>query len=66
MTGCGCLVLVAGIIALLVIFIRGSFDAGEPIEQIVAAAALALLVVGLVEGWQRKRAADQLVRARRA
>jgi hypothetical protein len=32
MTGCGCLALVVALIALLVIFVRGSFDAGEPVE----------------------------------
>jgi hypothetical protein len=59
MTGCGCLAVVAGILALLVIFIRGSFDAGEPIEQAVALVMLALLV----QWRQRKRSADELVRA---
>jgi hypothetical protein len=61
-TGCGCLVVIAGIIALLVIFIRGSFDAGEPIEQSVALAVLALLAV---ERWRRERSSDELVGARR-
>jgi hypothetical protein len=62
-TGCGCLVLIAGIVALLVIFIRGSFDAGEPIDT--AAALLALLTLG-VQRWQRERPAHELVRARGA
>lgn len=61
MTGCGCLVLVAALVGLLAIFIRGSFDAGEPIEQAVALAALALVL----ERWQRERAARELVRSRR-
>lgn len=62
MTGCGCLAVVAGLIALLVIFIRGSFDAGEPIETAIALAALLLVL----EWWQRERTAHQLVRARGA
>ncbi|HEX9266186.1 MAG TPA: hypothetical protein VF965_01745 [Candidatus Limnocylindria bacterium] len=63
MTGCGCLVLIAGVVALLVIFVRGSFDAGEPIDTAVALLVVALLAV---ERWQRKRPAYELVRARRA
>ena len=63
MTGCGCLVLIAGVVALLVIFVRGSFDAGEPIDTAVALLVVALLAV---ERWQGKRPAHQLVRARRA
>lgn len=59
MTGCGCLIVVAGIIALLVVFIRGSFDAGEPIEQAIAIVAFVLLA----EWWQRKRTAHQLIGA---
>ena len=41
MTGCGCLILVATLAALLTLFLRGSTDAGEPCEQ-GAALALAL------------------------
>ena len=63
MTGCGCLVLIAGIVALLVIFVRGSFDAGEPIDMAVAALAVGALAI---QRWQRERSADELVRARRA
>jgi hypothetical protein len=62
-TGCGCLVLIAGIVALLVIFIRGSFDSGEPIDTAVALVAVAVLAI---ERWQGKWSAHQLVRARRA
>jgi len=62
-TGCGCLVLVAAIVALLVVFVRGSFDAGEPIDTAVAFLMLSLLVI---ERWQRERSAHELVRARRA
>jgi hypothetical protein len=62
-TGCGCLVLIAAIVGLLVIFVRGSFDAGEPIDT-----AVALLVAGLlaIQLWKRERTAHELVRARRA
>jgi hypothetical protein len=63
-TGCGCLVLVAGIVALLVIFLRGSFDAGEPIETAVALAAAAAALA--IKGWQRERSPNELVRAGRA
>lgn len=62
MTGCGCLAVIAAIVALLVLFIRGSFDAGEPIEQAIALAMIALAL----QRWQRERTADQLVRVRRA
>jgi hypothetical protein len=61
MTGCGCLVLIAGIVALLVIFVRGSFDSGEPIET-----AVALLLVGAltIERWGGKWSAHELVGTR--
>jgi hypothetical protein len=62
-TGCGCLVLIAGIVALLVIFVRGSFDAGEPIDTAVALLAVAALGI---ERWKRERTTHHLVRARRA
>jgi hypothetical protein len=61
-TGCGCLAVIAAIVALLVLFIRGSFDAGEPIEQAIALAMIALAL----QRWHRERTADQLVRVRRA
>lgn len=63
MTGCGCLVLVAGIVALLVIFVRGSFDAGEPIDTAVALLAAAGLAI---QRGRWERSAHELVRARRA
>jgi hypothetical protein len=56
-------VLVAGIVALLVIFVRGSFDAGEPIDTAVAL----LVALALAIQWrQRERSAHELVRARSA
>ena len=36
MTGCGCLLLIAALVALIVFMIFGSTDAGEPIESAVA------------------------------
>jgi len=62
-TGCGCLVLIAGIVALLVIFVRGSFDAGAPIDTAVALLAVAVLAIQRRQG---KWSAHELVRARRA
>ena len=43
MTGCGCLLLIAVIVALIVFMIFGSTDAGEPIETAVALFLLLLL-----------------------
>lgn len=43
MTGCGCLLLIAAIVGLIVFLIFGSTDAGDPIET-----ALALLLVMLL------------------
>jgi hypothetical protein len=62
-TGCGCLVVIGAIVALLWIFIRGSFDAGEPIDTAVA---LIVVMVLAIERWQRERTAHELVRAGRA
>jgi hypothetical protein len=62
-TGCGCLVLIVGIVGLLVILIRGSFDAGEPIDTAVA---LLIVVTLAIQRWQRERTAQELVGARRA
>ena len=42
MTGCGCLLLIAAIVGLIVFMIFGSTDSGEPVET---AAALLLLVL---------------------
>lgn len=41
MTGCGCLLLVGALVALLYVFLSGSTDAGEQIEQAVALAITA-------------------------
>jgi hypothetical protein len=35
-TGCGCLLLIAALVGLIVFMIFGSTDAGEPIESAVA------------------------------
>ena len=55
--------IIAGIVALLVIFIRGSFDAGEPIDTMVRVASIVSSGV-LLRLWERS--AHQFVRARRA
>jgi hypothetical protein len=34
-TGCGCLLLVAALIAVLYVFFSGSTDSGEPIQEAV-------------------------------
>ena len=62
MTGCGCLGVIAALVVLIVIFVGGSFDAGDPVAQAVAP------VVGLALAlrWKRERAADQLVASRGA
>ena len=58
--------LIAGIVALLVIFVRGSFDAGEPIDTAVALLAVAAVAVLFIQRWQRKPSTHELVRTRRA
>ena len=40
MTGCGCLLLVAALLAVLYVFFSGSTDAGEPMKEAVALIAL--------------------------
>ena len=66
MTGCGCLGLLALLGALVVIFVRGSFDAGEPIEQAVALAGALLAVPVALDRRGGERPARELVRARHA
>lgn len=44
MTGCGCLLLIAALVGLIVFVVFGSTDPGEPIET--AAALLLLLLLG--------------------
>jgi hypothetical protein len=43
-TGCGCLLLIAAIVGLIVFMIFGSTDTGEPVET--AAAMLVLVLLG--------------------
>ncbi len=62
MTGCGCLLLIAAIVGLLVFLIFGSTDAGEPIETAVALLFLMLLGQRLALMPRRR----MLVRARDA
>ena len=44
MTGCGCLLLIAALVGLIVFMIFGSTDSGEPIESAVALFLLLWLV----------------------
>ncbi len=44
MTGCGCLLLIAAIVALIAVLIFGSTDPGEPVETAAALLALVLLL----------------------
>ena len=53
LTGCGCLILVALIVGLIVFMIFGSTDAGEPVD---AAAALAGLLLIWMAGVPLRRA----------
>jgi hypothetical protein len=55
-------VVIAAIVGLLVIFVRGSFDSGEPVAQALALSAVAFLL----QRWRREGPADELVGARRA
>jgi len=61
-TGCGCLLLIAAIVGLIVFLIFGSTDAGEPIETAVALLLLMLLGQRLALVPRRR----MLVRARDA
>jgi hypothetical protein len=54
---------IAAIVGLLWISVRGSFDAGEPIDTAAALIAVAVLAI---QRWQGERTAHELVRARRA
>lgn len=62
MTGCGCVLLIAFLVGLIVFLIFGSTDPGEPLET--AAALLALLWLGERQALVPRRRA--LVRARDA
>ena len=59
MTGCGCLLLIAALVGLIVFMIFGSTDSGEPIET---AAALILIWLAQRETLVPRRRA--LVRSR--
>jgi hypothetical protein len=61
-TGCGCVLLIATLVALIVFLIFGSTDPGEPIEQAVA--LLVLLWLGERQALMPRRRA--FVRARDA
>ena len=62
MTGCGCLLLIAAIVGLIVFMIFGSTDAGEPIDTAVA--LLLVLLLGERQALVPRR--RLLVRARDA
>jgi len=61
-TGCGCLLLIAAIVGLIVFMIFGSTDAGEPIDTAVA--LLLLLLLGQRQALVPRR--RLLIRARDA
>jgi len=61
-TGCGCLLLIAALVGLIVFLIFGSTDPGEPIESAVA--LLLLLLLGQRQTFVPRR--GLLVRARDA
>jgi hypothetical protein len=61
-TGCGCLLLIAAIVGLIVFMIFGSTDAGEPVET----AAVLLLLGGLGQRLALVPRRRVLVRARDA
>ena len=61
-TGCGCLLLIAAIVGLIVFLVFGSTDPGEPIEAAAALAAASLLMERQALVPLRRA----LVRARRA
>lgn len=48
MTGCGCLIVVAIIVGLIVFMVFGSTDPGEPVDAAVSLAALLLVWVTAV------------------
>lgn len=52
MTGCGCLLVVGALIALLAVFIFGSTDPGEPISSITM---MARPLVALALSWAAVR-----------
>ncbi len=45
MTGCGCLLLVVVLATMLYVFLFGSTDAGEPIQEAVALAVLGYIAI---------------------
>ncbi len=45
MTGCGCLLLVAVLAAILYVFFFGSTDAGEPMQEAVALLTCAYVAI---------------------
>lgn len=63
MTGCGCLLLVGALVALLYVLVRGSTDAGEPVEQAVALAMALALAAQLVRSIGARRRSPSLARS---
>ena len=62
MTGCGCLLIIAALVGLIVVMVFGSTDPGEPIETAVAL----LFVLWLGERHALVPGGRALVRARDA
>ena len=45
MTGCGCLLLVVALVAVVYVFFFGSTDAGEPVQEAAALLVLAYVAI---------------------
>lgn len=63
MTGCGCLLLVGALVALLYVLVRGSTDAGEPVEQAVALVAALAFAAQLAWSMGARRRSPSVARS---
>jgi hypothetical protein len=62
-TGCGCLLLVGALVALLYVLVRGSTDAGEPVEQAIALASALALATQLILSTGARRRSPSVARS---